>query len=273
MNSSDECPQNFNQKGFDNMDSFIGWIGGKKSLRDVIISNFPAEPPKRYVEVFGGAGWVLFRKDKVSGQFEVFNDIDSNLINLYRCIKYHPEALAKELDYILTSREIFYDYKNQLRTGGLTDIQRAARYLYLVKISFGCKKESFSTRPKSVDSALNKFNEVKDRLSGVIIENQDFFSLIKAYDSPDTLFYLDPPYYGTEKYYQGSDGGFDKSSHSRLKECIDNIKGKFLLSYNDNEFIRQLYSGYNIEGLTRTNTLSTRCDINKNYKEILIKNY
>ncbi|MDY4080088.1 MAG: DNA adenine methylase [Candidatus Metalachnospira sp.] len=256
------------------MDSFIGWIGGKKALRDVIISNFPAEPPKRYVEVFGGAGWVLFRKDKVSGQFEVFNDIDSNLINLYRCIKYHPEALAKELDYILTSREIFYDYKNQLQTCGLTDIQRAARYLYLVKISFGCKKETFATRPKRVDSAVDRFDEIQKRLLGVLIENREFGEIIKLYDSQDTLFYLDPPYHTTEKYYKGVDGVFFcADDHMRLKECLDNIKGKFILSYNDNEFIRKLYSNYNITGAIRNNTLASNSTNEKRFKELIIKNY
>ena len=85
------------------MDSFIGWVGGKKALRDVIISNFPEIPPARYIEVFGGAGWVMFRKERTKGQLEVFNDIDSNLINLYRCVKFHPDELKRELQGILSS--------------------------------------------------------------------------------------------------------------------------------------------------------------------------
>ncbi len=61
------------------MDSFIGWVGGKKALRDQIIARFPSDPPKRYIEVCGGAGWVLFRKEKTAGQLEVFNDINGDL--------------------------------------------------------------------------------------------------------------------------------------------------------------------------------------------------
>ena len=182
------------------MDSFIGWVGGKKALRDVIISKFP-ESVGRYVEVFGGAGWVMFRKDKVPGQMEVFNDFDSNLINLYRCIKYHPEALQKELHYILSARELFDDFKDQINVSGLTDIQRAAKYFYLIKASFGCKKTSYATRPKRLDRTLARLDEITERLSDVVIENRDFESLIKLYDSPGTLFYLDPPYHQTEKYY------------------------------------------------------------------------
>ena len=94
------------------MNSFLKWIGGKKSLRENIISEFP-EGAERYIEVFGGAGWVLFAREK-HAKFEVFNDINSDLINLYRCMKYHRAALEDELKYILHSREIFFDFKNQI---------------------------------------------------------------------------------------------------------------------------------------------------------------
>lgn len=101
------------------MNSFISWIGGKKLLRNKIIEQFPEEYD-RYVEVFGGAGWVLFAKEKKG--IEVYNDINSNLVNLYKCVKYHPEALQKELDGILMSRELFQDAIWETR--GLTDIQK-----------------------------------------------------------------------------------------------------------------------------------------------------
>lgn len=177
------------------MDSFIGWVGGKKALRDIIISNFPEKEPKRYIEVFGGAGWVLFRKEQISGQMEVFNDRDSCLVNLYRCIKYHPEELKRELDGIFSSRELFYDFKDQCFMRGMTDIQRAARYFYLIKISFGCKKDTFATRPKRLDRVMDRYDEIKKRLSGVIIENRDFEDIIRLYDNEDALFYIDPPYH------------------------------------------------------------------------------
>lgn len=255
------------------MDSFIGWIGGKKALRDTIISHFPEETPKRYIEVFGGAGWVMFRKEKASGQMEVFNDIDGNLINLYRCIKYHPEAVKKELEYIISSRELFYDFKEQLNMRGMTDIQRAARYFYLIKVSFGCKKGTFATRPKRPELPLNRFEEIQERLSGVVIENRDFEELIKLYDSCEALFYLDPPYHTTEKYYKGADGNFfNTEDHIRLKDCLDNIKGKFILSYNDDEFIRDMYKEYNISGVERNNLLMSGGN-SKKFKELIIKNF
>ena len=90
------------------MNSFIAWIGGKKLLRKEIVKRFPEEGFTRYVEVFGGAGWVLFEKEQ-GKELEVFNDRDSNLINLYRCIKYHCGELQRELEWLTISREQFFD--------------------------------------------------------------------------------------------------------------------------------------------------------------------
>ena len=89
------------------MDSFIAWVGGKKLLRKEIVSRFP-EKFNRYVEVFGGAAWVLFYKEVSKN--EVYNDINGELVNLFRCVKYHPEAIEKELEFVLNSRETFEDF-------------------------------------------------------------------------------------------------------------------------------------------------------------------
>lgn len=129
------------------MNSFIAWIGGKRLLRKAIIERFPEEGFDRYIEVFGGAGWVLFGKE-VGKELEVFNDADSNLINLYRCIKYHCEELQKELNWLAISREQFFDNKSQLNARGLTDIQRAARYFHIIKVSFGADRKTFGTNKK-----------------------------------------------------------------------------------------------------------------------------
>lgn len=157
---------------------------------------------------------MLFGKEMQSKQTEIFNDANSNLINLFRCIKYHPAALADELQCTLQSREIFEDFKQQLDGRGLTDIQRAAKFLYLIKTSFGCNAKNFATAKKSVGNVMERFPEIQNRLSKVIIENRDFERLINLYDSKDTLFYLDPPYHTTEKLY---DCRFSEDDHYRLK--------------------------------------------------------
>ena len=247
------------------MNSFIKWIGGKKILREKIISEFPEEF-ERYIEVFGGAGWVLFARDKHS-KFEVFNDKNSDLINLYRCIKYHREELQRELTFIVHSRELFKDFKSQMQASGMTDIQRAARYFVIIRSSFGADLRSFATGVSNIRDQINGFINVQERLKKVIIENRDFADIIKTYDREKSLFYLDPPYYNAEQYY---DTEFSNEDHIRLYQTLEGIKGKFVLSYNADPFIEDLYKDYNIIRVQRFNNLSSN---NNSYKEVIIKNF
>jgi len=221
------------------MESFIGWVGGKRQLRKEILSHFPAEGVGRYIEVFGGAGWVLFAKDQVPGQMEVFNDLNGDLTNLFRCVKYHCEALQNELDMLPHSRELFFDYVGQLDASGLTDLQMAARFLYLLKHSFGCNLKTFGTNSKNTDNVRQYLPKVKERLKNVVIEKQDFEPLIKTYDRANALFYIAPFYVGTEHYYAVQ---FGEADHRRLAEVLKGIKGRFILSYGDAPLVRELYS-------------------------------
>lgn len=251
------------------MNSFISWIGGKKILKQKICEEFPKEY-RKYVEVFGGAGWVLFN-DERPGKIEIYNDYNSELVNLFRCIKYHSAEVQKELQYILNSREIFKDYFSQYKASGLTDIQRAVKFFVILRTSYGSRMQVFGSTKRNIENIIVKFEEIQKRLSTVIIENQDFEKLIKSQDSESTFFYLDPPYFETEKYYKNvSFGGED---HKRLYDTLQNLKGKFLLSYNDCKYIRNLYKDYNIEEVQRFSNLTAATDERKNFKELLIKNY
>ena len=250
------------------MNSFISWIGGKKLLRKKVLEQFPdPETYGRYIEVFGGAGWVLFSRDK-HAPMEVFNDVNGELINLYRVVKYHPAALQKELEWLLMAREQFFDELNR-NTRGLTDIQRAARFFCIIKESFGADCRSFGVRSKDMKKAVDYLKEVSDRLNRVVVENHDFEQLIKTYDRPDALFYLDPPYYEAEKYYPNR---FNPEDHKRLRECLDKIKGKFVLSYNDCKQIRDLYEGFTIIEVDRMDNLVNKSN-SRRYKELIIKNF
>lgn len=250
------------------MNSFISWIGGKKLLRKRVLEQFP-EPGTydRYIEVFGGAGWVLFAQDK-HADLEVFNDVNGELINLYRCVKYHPEAVKKELDWILMSREQFFTAREQ-NLNGMTDIQRAARYFILIKESFGTDLRSFGVRSRDMEKAIGYLSEVSKRLNRVVIENLDFQQLIKTYDRDGALLYLDPPYFEAEKYYPDR---FNPDDHKRLQTVLENIKGKFVLSYNDCPGIRELYKDYNILGVERQDNLVSKSGPRR-YKEVIIKNF
>lgn len=252
------------------MESCIGWIGGKRLLRKAILERFPSDEVGRYIEVFGGAGWVLFGKEKIPGQLEVYNDLNGNLVNLFRCVKYHCGEVQKELEWLLTSREQFFDCLAQLDVRGLTDIQRAARFFYSVKISFGCDQRTYATSAKSIDNAAEYLEKVKLRLKGVNIEHRDFEPLIKTYDRKNALFYLDPPYVGTEGYYDCSFGADD---HQRLRTILEGIKGRFILSYNDCPMVRELYAGYRIEGISRAATLAGNGNNKEQFAEVIIRNF
>lgn len=251
------------------MNSFIQWIGGKKLLRKQITELFP-EKINKYVEVFGGAGWVLFHKER-HAPFEVYNDMDGQLVNLFRCVKYHPEELSREISGFLNARELFQDTLAQIGTRGFTDIQRAARFYILIKASYGGKRGTFSYVSHNIQPDLENLKRIQERLKSVIIDNQDFEKVIAHYDSPETLFYLDPPYFGTEKYYSAS---FSQEDHQRLYHSLCQIQGKFVLSYNDHPYIKELYQDFVLIETERKNNLAARySDAEKSYKELILKNF
>ncbi|MDR2557949.1 MAG: DNA adenine methylase [Oscillospiraceae bacterium] len=240
-------------------------IGGKKFLRKTICEAFPQpERFNRYIEVFGGMAWVMLYKEK-HADMEVYNDADGELVNLMRCVKFHLPELMRELEGFLNSREMFTDAISQLGSKGLTDIQKAARYFIKMRLSFGANGREFSCSPKNIKGAIDKMEAVREGFSRVVIENKDYDNLIKVYDRQDALFYCDPPYHKTEDFY---DVAFCEADHIRLKDRLSSIKGLFLLSYNDDEFVRELYRDYNIRGVERANNLITG-----KYKEVIITNY
>ena len=109
-----------------------------------------------------------------------------------------------------------------------------------------------------------------------MIENRDFEKLIRQYDRPVSFFYLDPPYHATEGYYQNiGEEGFSEKDHVRLRDTLMQIEGKFLLSYNDDDFVRELYQqpGIRMMEVSRLNTIKQRYENGSQFAELLIANY
>jgi len=255
--------------------SLINWVGGKRLLRKTITPLIPTDIVS-YLEPFGGGAWILFNKDKWA-DLEVYNDLDGRLVNLFRIVKYHPGALKDELRYLLGSREIFMQFLN---TEGITDIQKAARFLFLITRSFGGRGETFGTVKKSSGGAsksqgniLLKIDAIYTRLDKVLVENRDFEKFITQYDHEGAFFYCDPPYTYGAGYEVTSTKGFD---HERLREILGKIQGRFLLSYDDSEKIRELYKEYEMIAIERLNGINNKQSgdrKNKMFKELLIANY
>lgn len=243
------------------MKSFIPWVGGKSLLAKKIVEQFP-DDIDRYVEVFGGGGSVLFFNEK-HADLEVYNDLNSCLVNLFRCAKYHRAELQREISGYFNSREMFEDIKARMNMRGFTDIQRAAMFYVMTKLSYGSNMRTFGGRKRNLSS--DYLEQIEKRLEKVVIENKDFADLIKVYDRPKALFYCDPPYHKTEYFYNAV---FTEADHERLKDILSGIKGRFVLSYNDDEYIHELYRDFEIIPVERQNNLSWGT-----YKELIIKNF
>ena len=174
------------------MNSFMSWVGGKKALREEIVKRLPLNYG-RYIEVFGGGGWVLFHKEP--DKFEVYNDFNQNLVNLYRCVKEKPEELIKWLEFSLDSRADFEYMTTRLKDDDLSDCQRAAYYYSLIRYSYASGVDSFGSQPHDMWKNFPLIRAAHARLRNTIIENKDFEKLIGQYDRPISFFYCDPPYY------------------------------------------------------------------------------
>lgn len=200
---------------------------------------------KCYVEVFAGAANLLFVKDR--SKTEVLNDINSELVNLFRVVRFHPREFISELALFLQSRREFTDYMNQ---PGLTDIQRAARSFFIMRTAFGGL--GGTTHPAFGYSTTGQarfrrrtFSDIRrchKRLDRVYIENLDFADCFSRYGRPHTVFYCDPPYLEAHSYK----AKFTIDDHKRLAAVLSSIKGKFLLSINDHKTIHSLYKNFNI---------------------------
>ena len=216
----------------------FGWVGGKSKLAKDITALMPAH--EKYVEVFGGALNVLYQK--APSKIEIVNDINSDLINLHRAIRTNPQTLSANLSSLLQSREIFYDIKSG-RLKPRNDIERAAFYFYLISLSFGSRGEHFAMpKHRVLKTIYRDFSVQSRRLKHAIIKNMSYDKLISTYDGPGVLFYLDPPYIGTESYYKT---GFNIKDHESLAGILRALSGKFILSYNDCAKARELYKGFN----------------------------
>ena len=254
------------------MKSFISYLGGKSLLTAKIIPHIPEH--QCYCEVFAGASWLLFKKEP--SKVEIINDINTDLVNLYRVVKNHLEEFIRYLKWILVARDQFDLFKNQ-PPDTLTDIQKAVRFYYLLKTGFAAKIANpyfaISTYRKSAFNLLRIEEELSAahiRLSSVFVENKPYQEFIKRYDKPHTFFYLDPPYFNCEDYY--GKGIFSKDDFEVLNKILLGISGKFILSINDVPEIREIYKNFNLVQVTTRYTSNAKARKNS-VKELLIMNY
>lgn len=286
------------------MKSPVSWVGNKTALLPYINAILPERCP-RFIDVFGGSGTVLLSRRTHPGDFEVYNDYDGELVNLFRCMKEKTLAFIRELGFLpLNSREEFNILKRFIRGEAFSaeeltdelvlterflplpeaeeirelisekkeqcDVRRAVAFLKVIRYSYSSGLKSFSCQPLDIRKLFILIWELSERMANTVIENQDFGVLIRHYDREDTTFYCDPPYYETEGMYAAC---FQKEDHHRLFETLSKIKGRFLLSYNDCPYIREMYKDFCMMDFRRLHNMAQKYRAGEEYQELLIGNF
>lgn len=235
------------------------WLGGKKQLFPKIIERIEAINHQTYVEPFVGMGGIFLRR-RFRPKLEVANDRNGEIVNLFRILQRHYPQLLEVMRFSVASRREFERLRHT-DPATLTDLERAARFLYVQRLAFGGKLDGVfgvapSHAPRFSLSRLESILEAAhERLEGVVFENLDWAELIERYDTPSTLFYLDPPYMGGENDY--GKGLFDAGQFDRMGDLLSRISGAFVLSINDTPRSREIFDRFNLEEARLRYTISS----------------
>lgn len=247
----------------------LSYIGGKNRLAKRVIEIFPKHTT--YVEAFAGGAQVFFRKEP--SKVEVLNDLDGEIVNFFRVCQQHYEELLRYLRFIVVSRK-WFDLLRNSDPATLTDIQRAARHLYLLKNCFASLVRNpvyhrNVVQPPSfnLERLPELIEKAHKRLERVQLECAPYEEIVGRFDRPTTLFYLDPPYWGRKLYRHN----FSEPDFQKLAEQLKNILGKFVLSLNDLPAVRALFAGFHIHGVELHYTSQKAAG--RRYKEVLITNF
>ncbi len=252
-----------------NPSPIFAWQGGKRWLVKELLPLIP--PHKMYVELFCGGGALLCAKPKSPA--ETINDKNSELVNLYRIVKYHLDGLLHELDWCLNSREEFNDFKSQR---GLTDIQRAARWFLRMKNGFGGAPDHFGrgrmgggAAASSKQGRMAMLRAFNRRLDSVVIENLDWQECVRLYDSKVAVFFCDPPYTTGQAAY----GAWTIDDLARFREeGLDQMKGTWILTIDDTPANRGLFRDCDIREYSRSNGISRKAgEAPSLYHELIIR--
>lgn len=250
------------------------WIGGKRNLADRIVRLIETVPHTLYAEPFVGMGGVFLRR-RSRPRAEVINDFGRDVATLFRILQRHYPQFLEVMRFQLTTRA---EFERLVATdpATLTDLERSARFLYLQRTAFG-GKVSGRTFGVSRDRPA-RFNlttleplleDVHARLSGVTIECLDFEEFLRRYDAPGSLFYLDPPYWGSEGDYGPI---FERGDFERMERALRGLRGRFILSLNDRPEVRETFAGFQLTEVETTYSIGAKPGSRGSRKELLIRN-
>jgi len=234
------------------------WIGGKRNLARLLVERIDRIRHQTYAEPFVGAGGVFLRRHRAAPA-EVINDVSRDVATFFRILQRHYTPFMEMLRYQLTGRAEF-ERLVATRPETLTDLERAARLLYLQNAGYGgrVRSPSFGVDPRTpggmnVTRLGPLLEELHARLAGVVIECLPYAEFVARYDRPETLFFLDPPYWGSEGVYGA--GLFGKSDFEALAELLAGLQGSFLMTINDRPEIRRIFAAFRLEPVLVTHAI------------------
>ena len=248
----------------------LRWPGGKRRLLPKLLPMIPKDA-QCYCEVFAGSAAMLLAKEP--HPLEVINDLNGDLVALWRNAHFHLPALIEEMRWFVASRKDFEDFKRQ---PGLTEIQRAARFLLVNRTSFNGGMKSFGvakTKGGGVsfdrDEIAARLEEIRRRINKVVVENISYERVLLNYDSSESFFFLDPPYVGPST---GAYEGWRQEDMQILRTRLDRLHGRWLLTVNDSPENRRLFADCAIEGVQTVNRLRKTGDgPTKTFGELIIQ--
>lgn len=248
------------------------WLGGKKALHRTLIERIETIPHETYIEPFVGMGGVFLRRSW-RPRLEVANDLNGEITNLFRILQRHLPQLLEVMRFQIVSRREF-DRLRFCDPASLTDLERAARFLYLQRLGFGGKVDAVFgvTKERGGRFSLSRLEPLLDaaheRLEGVVFENLDWQEVLARYDQPQALFYLDPPYWGGESDY--GKGMFTRDQFALMADRLSDLQGAFLMSINDAPEVRELFSRFHVDEVDLTYTIAKTQA--KQVKELIVSN-
>lgn len=249
------------------------YIGGKRNLARRLVDLIDACPHRTYAEPFVGMGGVFLRR-RQAAQAEVINDANRDVATFFRILQRHYVAFMEMMRFQITTRAEF-ERLSRTDPETLTDLERSARFLYLQRTTFGGKvaARTFGVSPGSPGRFdITKLGPMLDalhsRLAGVVIECLPYADFIRRYDRPETLFYLDPPYWGCENDY--GKGLFGREDFEVLADLLSTIQGRFIMSLNDRSEVRETFARFPIEAVETTYSIGRASGARSGVGEVII---
>lgn len=253
------------------------YLGGKKNLARRICAIIDRDTHDTYAEPFVGMGGIFLRRTR-RPKAEFINDRGREVYTLFRMLQEHYVAFLDLLRFQITTQANF-ERLVAVDPETLTDLQRAARFLYLQRLVFGGKISGrnfgvSADRPArfNLTTLEPDLEALHSRLSGVTILNQDYAAFIDRLDRPGTLFYLDPPYYGNEGDY--GKGLFSRDWFEEMAVQLARIKGRFLLSLNDHPDVRAIFGRFHLTEVRTTYSIGSKKTVEEaGRRELIIGNW